>query len=117
MGVYDDMRTAGNPGWCLFDADLLPDLASRFNFEEVLIRTTADGHIITIRDAGGQLTERLRDILVHLENRPSRDNAKDVLVIPVEKLATLGNIVQARLSEFEQVPYGRRVGNRPPQVK
>ena len=109
------MITAGNVGWCLFDADLLPDLASRFNYSELFVRTTPDGEIITLRD--GQLVERLRDILCHMEGRPTRDNLKDVLVIAVSKLADLGPLVQARISEFEQTPDGRRVGDRPPQDK
>jgi len=116
-GVYSDMITAGNVGWCLFDADIIPDIVTTFSLEEVAVSTTADGPIVTIRDAGGAHTERLSQILVHLENRGVRDVTKDVLVVAVSKLAALGALVQARLSEFEQTPNGRRVGTRPPQVK
>ena len=117
MAVYSDLIAAGNTsGLHVFDAAVIQAAITAFSLEEVLIENTAQGPVVLLRDDRGPRTTRLRKLLVHWGARFVRNDAVDEVVIALtDDLATIPGAMQDILATYEQTPYGRRVGNRPPQ--
>lgn len=105
MGFYADFLKTNGSGQHTFDASVLNQLAS---FELATKSTVPDGQIVQIKDATSKVVT-VDDVLVHQNGRVGNpDFTKDVVVMPIAKLALMPDAIQAAFFQAERVPGGYR---------